>query len=306
MVFNALPDVARPNQHDAPARIIFISIAMRRSILKQTRRLVFLMVCALLAMGVWSVMADDAPEIPQVTIEKSAEGYTLPAELPEGIVSVTFSNQTETNNSVTLARLNPDVTPEALNEALAQGPMGALPLVSLVGGTDIEPGLSTEITMDLKAGTYVLLDLGENAPAPSVFEVADVEGDGAVAPEADVQVSLLDFAFSLPLDLKAGELTWNVQNNGSQWHEMFIAKIDDNLTVPQIHELVAQMNNPEAAPDSAPVPAGFVFPISAGEKTWFNLNLEPGTYLAVCMLPDFATGTAHIDHGMMQIITVTA
>jgi hypothetical protein len=273
--------------------------------LKNARYLIVLCLVSVLAMGGWSVLAQEASDIPQLTIEKSADGYVLPAEIPEGVVQVTFNNTSENSLDATFARLNEGVTGEALGQALSEaGPMGALSLVTLVGGASAEPGATTDMYVSFKPGEYVLLDTGENAPAPSLFTVADAEGEGAAAPEADVQVSLLDFAFSLPLEMSAGESLWQINNNGSQWHEMVVFKIDPETTLHEMHELAAQMSSDEE-PSVEVVPAGFLFPISQGERAWVNMNLEAGTYLAICFLPDFASGHAHFQDGMMQVITVS-
>lgn len=270
--------------------------------MKNVRSVIVLCVVSLLALGGWSVMAQEASDIPQVTIEKSADGYAIPAELPEGVVQVTFTNNTENSLDATFARLNEGVTADALMQALGEaGPMGALSMVALAGGTSVEPGASATSYVSFKPGDYVLLDMGENAPPPSLFTIADAEGEGAAAPEAAVNVSLLDFAFSLPLQVTAGEGLWQIDNKGSQWHEMAIFKIDPETTLNEMEEIVAQVNSGE---EPAIEQAGFMFPISQGESTWVNMNLEAGTYLAICFLPDFATGHSHFQDGMMQVITV--
>ena len=278
--------------------------------MKHARHLLVLLVIAALALGGWSALAHgdgEHAELPQVTIEKSADGYVLPADIPEGAVAVTINNQSDTAANAMLARLNPDVTLDAFMEALGQGPIAALPLVSLVGGTEAPAGESKDVILSFKPGTYVLLDMGEDAPPPVNFTVADGEGEGAAAPEGDVKVSLLDFAFSLPLEMSAGEQLWQVENKGTQWHEMGIVRIDPNTPMSELHEIINQMNseeelNPDA--ESAVQPVNFMFPISAGERTWFNLDLEPGSYMIICFLPDLENGHAHFEEGMMQVVTV--
>jgi hypothetical protein len=276
--------------------------------MKIVARLLALLVICLPIVGAWSVMAQES-EIPQVTIDKTADAYVVPEVLPEGVVQVTINNNGETQADMTLARLNEGVTPEILMQALGEaGPFGALPLVSLVGGAQVQPGASAVITYDLKPGNYILLDLGEGAPPPVPFTVADGEGDGAVAPEADQVIRLLDFAFSVPLNVTAGEQTWEIQNQGGQWHEMVIVKLPDDTTVAGLPDLIGQFASAED-PSSLPVqPVGFVFPISQGERTWIDMNLEPGAYVAICFLPDLAGegGMPHIEHGMIQVFNVTA
>jgi hypothetical protein len=56
--------------------------------------------------GVWSAGAQDAGDIPHITIEATAEGFTVPEETPEGIVQVTFANNSETPIIPAIVRLN--------------------------------------------------------------------------------------------------------------------------------------------------------------------------------------------------------
>jgi hypothetical protein len=46
--------------------------------------------------------------------------------------------------------------------------------------------------------------------------------------------------------------------------------------------------------------------ISPGENAWMTVNLEPGTYAALCFIPDATSEdmTSHLAHGMITIITV--
>jgi hypothetical protein len=135
------------------------------------------------------------------------------------------------------------------------------------------------------------------------FTVAGEAGDAA-APEADVEAKLLDFAFTMPLTIPAGEQTWHMSNEGAQWHEMGIMKIDENMSVTELRQMLqASMSEEGPSADAAP-PVAFWAPMNEGEQAWFNLNLEPGTYVVACFLPDFASGHAHLEMGMTQIFTV--
>jgi hypothetical protein len=270
-------------------------------------RLLLVMGCLALGAGSLAVMAQDAGEIPQITVERNADGYVLPTDIPEGVVQVTFNNNSEQSVDATFARLNEGVTPDALMQALGEaGPMGALPLVSLVGAGSVLPGESAEVYVSFAPGEYILLDTGENAPAPVPFAVGDAEGEGAAAPEAAVEVEFYDFAFSIPLELSAGEQLWQVSNLGEQWHEMVIFPIAADASASDIQEIIALATSVDPAV-SGPAPAGFVFPISNGETTWVNMNLEAGSYLALCFLPDLLnmeSGHAHFQEGMYQILNV--
>jgi D-lyxose ketol-isomerase len=51
---------------------------------------------------------------------------------------------------------------------------------------------------------------------------------------------------------------------------------------------------------------------SSEETAWMNVELEPGNYVAVCVIPDtegsdFAAGEiiTHLEHGMIALFTVS-
>ena len=43
---------------------------------------------------------------------------------------------------------------------------------------------------------------------------------------------------------------------------------------------------------------------SAGVTAWYTADLTPGTYVAVCFIPDPVKGIPHVMYGMTQIIEV--
>jgi hypothetical protein len=283
--------------------------------MSKLRSVIVLLVISLLALGGMSVMAHDMEATPEaaaassaapqaVTISASASGVTVPDSVPAGLVTFSIENTTDKPFGPLLARLNEGVTMDAFMAALQKGPMEAVPLVSLLGGVTTQPGAIDKVTYDLKAGDYVLLDFAGEAPTVKSFKVAG-EAAKANAPTADVAVSLYDFAFSLPDQITAGEHVWQLQNKGSQWHEMVIIKVDDKMTVAELRELLTKAATAE---DPSQLPAQPLFswsPMSQGETAWLNLKLEPGIYLVACFLPDLmGSGHAHVDLGMNQLITV--
>jgi hypothetical protein len=44
--------------------------------------------------------------------------------------------------------------------------------------------------------------------------------------------------------------------------------------------------------------------IEVGKDSYVDLDLEPGTYLAMCFLTDKATGKRHVELGMLTQLTV--
>lgn len=89
---------------------------------------------------------------------------------------------------------------------------------------------------------------------------------------------------------------------------MIIFSVEEDATVGEYLDLVASAAAGEEPGDDDPVssePAGFVYPISAGEEMWLNVSLEPGAYVIICFLPDFVSGHAHFQLGMINLLSVT-
>jgi hypothetical protein len=236
------------------------------------------------------------PEAPIITVSNGEGGITIPAEVPSGVV--TFQVPAELNAMP--GRLNEGVTLDQLNEALAQpDPFAALGMLSLLGGTGT--GIDNQVTFALKPGTHALIAFSEDGP-PAVTPFEAGEASGAEAPPADVTAALVDFNFDLPAEIKAGPQTWEVTNQGSQWHEMGIFKLNEGTTV---DDLLALLNSGE---QSGPPPfedVAFWGPMSPGESGWVTWDLPAGTYTLLCFLPDAADGTPHLAKGMVREITVT-
>jgi hypothetical protein len=262
-----------------------------------------LMVLPLLA-AAFAVVADEPAEIPAFTVESTSEGIDIPDTLPAGLVTLTVENNNEATIAPILARLNEDVTLDQFMEALSQGPEAAIPLVSLLGGTEIEPEESFTITFDFQPGDHVLLEFNSEIP---VIEPFTVVGDEAEEPaeleDADVAVSMVDYLYGLPMEIEAGLHSWSIENAGEQWHELSIARVEEGATIDDVMAAFMAEESGEE-PEIAVEETFFFAPLSAGEHARFDLELEPGRYLVVCFLPSMEDGEPHAAHGMYQFITV--
>lgn len=262
------------------------------------------------SLAVSAVAAQEAPEeaSENPVIAASAEGVTLPEGLTAGIVTFTMQNDNEAPFAPFIVRLKEDTTLDDFMAALQEGEEAALPLVVLVGGPNVAPESAMDVTYDLAAGEYVLLDFSSEMPSVVPFTVAEAEegAEAAEAPEADVEVALVDFAFTLPTELEAGEQVWKLENLGEQWHEMAVVRIEEGVDIEELTATLMEMMMSEEGP-GAELPFEEVFfwaPQDPGTTAWVTLDLEPGTYAVICFLPDFATGHSHLEHGMISILTV--
>ncbi len=280
----------------------------------------------ILLFAVFPVLAQEGVES-GLAVTLTADGFTIPETVESGITTISFANETEAPLTPIFARLNAEVAIEDFMTALQEGEEAAIALVTLLGSTMTMPMSTSEITYALEPGTHLLLNFGDGPPQIGQFAVtgsADVETE---LPEADMTVSLVDFAFAIPLTVPAGEQTWLVRNIGEQWHEVAIMEVDPDMSIAEIQQgILAEAQGPPAeataeaaepaseataeateaamAEEGGP-PAFLWLPMSPGQEALVPVNIPPGTYAVVCFLPDFASGHSHVELGMFQVITVS-
>jgi LPXTG-motif cell wall-anchored protein len=46
--------------------------------------------------------------------------------------------------------------------------------------------------------------------------------------------------------------------------------------------------------------------LMTGKSAWASLDLQPGDYIALCFVPDPASGKSHLELGMHTVFTVAA
>ena len=234
--------------------------------------------------------------------------YEMPSQIKAGYVNMVMENAGKEPHHAQFLRLNDGVTMEQFQAALQEGIGAVMTVASLTGGPSvIDPGMSQSVTLNLTPGQYMLLcviagadgvpHLAKGMVAP--LTVVPAENDAAAAPEADGQVRLLDFSFSLPQAIKTGQQTWEIKNDGKQPHEMTLIKLAEGKTMADVHAYMAQ---PAGAPPFADV--GGMQGIMPGATAWLDLNLEPGNYVALCHIPDMASGEEHMHLGMIMPFSV--
>jgi uncharacterized cupredoxin-like copper-binding protein len=254
-----------------------------------------------------STPAGSDAAIPEITIKAADYSFEVSDQIEAGLVKLTLVNDGEELHHAQIIRLNDGVTMEQFQTALQQGPEVALPLITLVGGPGVvDPGLQSQVILELMPGQYVLLcfipghdgvpHLAKGMIRPiEVVAHTDHDHPSVSEPKADAVVKLLDFSFVLPSEIKAGEQLWQVVNEGQQPHEIAIMKLAEGKTMADVQ---AFMQAPQGAPPFASV-GGFQA-INPDASGWLHLNLEPGNYVAICHVPDPASGHAHAELGMVM------
>jgi hypothetical protein len=96
-----------------------------------------------------------------------------------------------------------------------------------------------------------------------------------------------------------GDATLKVNNAGPQVHELGIVKPAEGTTV---RDVVDSFHGPQGMPPFAP--AGGMQALDPDASGWLHLDLEPGRYIAICLIPDPGRGRPHAELGMIQEFTV--
>lgn len=260
-------------------------------------------------------------EIPEVVIEVDDNAFTIPADMPGGIVAVTVKNTGSKDLDVSFARVRDGSSAEELKAMSLDFMENLVPILqqssTLATFSMVTAGGEARAVIDFKIGDF-LIDATEHAEAEPIPGASHVFGTfstdeivGTVEPQTDVKVDMYDFAFVIPDEIEAGPQMWEFANEGGQWHMMFMVKPAAGASVEDVLAAFQEEGEPSGPPPFEFIGNAGVPPISEGERVWLEFSLEPGTYVVGCPLPDLAAMMAgeqpmpHFLHGMYRVLTVT-
>jgi hypothetical protein len=253
--------------------------------------------------------SQSAATIPDVTIRAKDFSFAMPDTLQTGLVDLTLTNQGTQPHQAQLERLNNGVTQAQVLAAFKKGPAAFLPLLSSYGGANVvEHGQSQEVILSITQGQYVMLCFVSGPDKiPHVikgmykfFTVTGPSNANQVSQlQVNGQVMLRNFSIDLPASIPAGPLMLQVTNQGSQPHEMGLLKLMPGKT---LKDALAFLRKPAGLPPFGRT--GGMGALNPGMSGWVKLNLAPGNYVALCFVPDRATGTPHFALGMITSFSV--
>jgi hypothetical protein len=243
------------------------------------------------------------------TVEFDATDYAFnaPATLPSGMTTIRLTNHGQEPHHGQLLRLNDGVTFDQFTAALQQEGDGALALISGAGGPGAtDPNGSTEVTQDLKPGTYALACFiagpdGVPHMMKGMLKPIEVTAstESSAAPATRATFTMKDFSFDIPSTLPSGQATYKVMNLGPQMHELNIIKLAPGKT---LQDAQAWEGAPAGPPPFSA--AGGINAFSADGSGYMTLDLQPGHYVAICNVPDPGTGVPHSHLGMFKEFSV--
>lgn len=241
-------------------------------------------------------------------------GFEIAPSLAAGRYAMTVTNAGTSPDSHFAFGKIPDHITDAQFEAFLQAADGTEVFgfedLAYVGAPDWPaPGSSVSGVVDLAPGRYLLFDpFGGRQPATLL-----VEGNLAVSadPKSDLSVALHEMAIDLPeTTFTSDPMRWKVTNSGGLAHDFAVVPVAPEMTEAQFGQILAMMMNPEAdaappadLPDFVYLPVAAVSILAPQHTSWIDIQLDPGRYLVICMLP-FGTGHPHALDGMYRFIEV--
>ena len=198
--------------------------------------------------------------------------------------------------------------PEEQQAALAEFGATVEPLLA-----DVEETAPEQISGTVTSATGIVREALSGGDPSTLqgpeFQQADDEIDEYMLAECgyeQLEATGVDFEYEgLPDTVPGGVVAVTFSNEGEEVHEIGIARINDDVTMP-VEEVLAQ---PEEQVFSMIQLTGVTFAAPGQSETTF-LRMEPGRYGAACFVPEGTThdtegsGPPHFTLGMVAEFTV--
>lgn len=230
----------------------------------------------------------------EATYVATANGYEGPDSLVAGTNVIHLVNQRQDLVHLQLLRLVDGRTLDDLF-ALFQTEPEVLPRwIEFVGGPTLAiPGGASSAGSFLAPGEYIATSFladpnGVPHAAAGLVKVIQVV---APQPEATLSIALHDYRFDVEGTFTQGAQTVAVRNEGRQPHEVVVIQLAPGASAMDfLHSL-------EHGGPPLGMPAGGIQGLNGGMSGFFSLDLAPGNYALLCLIPD--QGVPHFAHGMI-------
>jgi hypothetical protein len=126
----------------------------------------------------------------------------------------------------------------------------------------------------------------------------------AAAPldQAALAIQATEYAFAAPDTVESGFVTLDFSNAGRESHHAQLVRLPDDLSMDQF---TAALQGDERAALGMVKQAGGVAAIDAGFSSEATVNLDPGVYALICVIPTPSDRTPHVLKGMIKPLIVT-
>lgn len=242
--------------------------------------------------------------------EGEQEHFAYVYRLPDGTTYQQFREQFfEPFGAVWQEYANGELTREEAGAKFAEVlPEWFFTGVTPSGGPALtEPGEVAVASVNLAPGTYVMEcyvkmpDGGWHTDMGMQRELTvTADANGALPPEADVEMTLTNYEIALSGEMTAGRNTVAVHAadtpDGFMQHDINLFRLDDGVST---NELVDWMDWMDLTQFRAPAPGyslGGMEHLAAGKTGYFTVDLEPGDYAWV--------SEGYAANGMVETFTV--
>lgn len=259
--------------------------------------------------------------LPEVVVQTDGTTMSAPSALEAGRYYLELDNTSaaasiavefyQAPEGATAAELIPPFQEAAATD---QPPPGFYDTL-ISGGVSAEPGRSGRAVIDLSPGSWIVAVFVYGGGTGFLAQPLDVTGElgDPDDPDSDVDVNFEDFSFDFGNGLRSGNLVWELENDGVQPHFISIYTYPGELTEAGVNAAIAAAYGTSAEPvDSAAIPVdleqlveiGGSGTMSTDTEAWLQLDLPPGTYLALCQVADRDSGLPHSALGQFAVFTV--
>ena len=256
--------------------------------------------------------ATATPATPQ-EVRFTARDFTFegPQTIEAGMITLVLANQGATLHHLQLVRLLEGKTAEDFSAAMAAlQPGQPLPAWAVEAGgvNPPDPGAEARVTMLLEPGSYVVtcfVDMPDHVPhfvkgMTVPLTVTESSAPPADAPATTLTLTLTDYAFGFSAPPTVGQHVIRVDNAGPQPHEIVIFRLHDGATMDEFMQFAATYQGEMPASAVGGVPA-----MAVGDVAYVHVDLAPGSYVALCLVPDTGDGKLHAEHGMVLPFVVS-
>jgi uncharacterized cupredoxin-like copper-binding protein len=255
-----------------------------------------------------SAQATVAVKPHQMTIVATDYKFDAPDEVPAGMTTVHLVDNGSEMHHVAFIKLNDGKTMADVAQAMkSHGPMPTW-AVDHGGVNPPRPGGGmASATQMLEPGNYAMICFIPSADGMPHFAKGMVRpltvtastDSSAPAPVADIVMTLNDYTFTTSKPITAGTHTIQIQNSGTQSHELMLARMAPGKKAADVTAWVDKPNGPPPAEPIGGVPA-----IQKGTEAYITADFTPGDYAFICFIPDAKDGKPHFTHGMIQDVHV--
>jgi hypothetical protein len=226
--------------------------------------------------------------------------------LHAGFVRLEVRNVGHGEHGIELVRLKRSLTTAQLLQAF--GAEKRELLEALGGIQHVVPGRPWEMTERLVSGSYALLDFAQSGPEPNymrgLYKRFDVAArDGRSVPPATVgEIDMRDFGFDFRLPKTfSGRGVVKITNDGNTSHEVSLVRIEAGHTQQEVLNLI--LAGATKPPEWASI-VELLSVLDPAKTVYVRFDLNPGRYVALCLMNAPGSQTLHAQLGMIGTFEV--